>query len=84
MGDAHDRLAQRPLDAEQLVLETLPGDRVDGTERLVHEYDGRVGREAPGHADPLLLAAGQLARVTVAVARRVEVDHVEQLVDPGR
>ena len=60
------------------------GDRVDRAERLVHQDHGRVGRQAAGHADPLLLPAGELARVAVAVARRVEADQVEQLVDAAR
>ena len=84
VGDADDRLAQLVLDAEQLVLEPLPGDRVDGAERLVHQHHGRVGGEAAGDADPLLLAAGELARVAAAVLARVEADQLEQLLDPAR
>ncbi len=33
---------------------------------LVHEQDGRVGGERAGHADALLLAAGELVRVALA------------------
>ena len=66
---------------EQLVLQALPGDRVDRAERLVHQDHRRVGGQAAGHADALLLATGELARVAVAVAARVEADQVEQLVD---
>ena len=79
--DEHDRLAQLLLQAQQLVLQPLAGDGVDGAERLVHQQDRRVGRQGPGHPDPLLLPAGQLPRVPVAVLLGVEVDEVEQLVD---
>ena len=83
VGDAHDGLAQLGLDRHQLVLQPLPGDRVDGAEGLVHEDDRRVGGQAAGDADALLLAAGELAGVAVAVLLRVEADEVEQLVDAG-
>ena len=52
---------------EQLVLQPLAGDRVDRAERLVHQDHRRVGGEPAGDADALLLAAGELARVAVAV-----------------
>ena len=82
VGDADDRLAQLALDREQLVLQPLAGDRVDGAERLVHQDHRRVGGEATGDPDALLLAAGELAGVAVAVLARVEADQLEQLVDP--
>ena len=69
------------LQAQQLVLQALAGDRVDRAERLVHQQHRRVGGERPGDADALLLATGELAGVAVAVLRRVEADQVEQLVD---
>ena len=46
--------------AQELVLQPVAGDRVDGAERLVHQQHGRVGRQRPGHADALPLAAGEL------------------------
>ena len=81
VGDADDRLAQLALDGEQLVLQPLAGDRVDGTERLVHQDHRRVRGQSAGDADALLLSTGQLAGVAVAVLRRVEADQLEQLVD---
>ena len=71
------------LQAEELVLEALPRDGVDGAERLVHEQHVRVGAERPGHADPLPLPAGQLVRVAVADSGGLQADEVEQLVDAG-
>ena len=82
VGDEQDRLGEVLLEAEELVLESLPDDRVDRTERLVHEHDRRVGGQGTGHADALPLAAGELARVAIAIARRVEADEAEQLLRP--
>ena len=82
MGDEGDGLADGALDLQELVLEAVARDRVDGAERLVHEHDGRVGGQGPGDADTLLLAAGELARVAVAERRGLEPDEVEQLVGP--
>ena len=78
-----DGLAHLALQPEELALQPLAHDRVDGAERLVHQQHRRVGRQRAGDADPLALAAGELVRVALGVARRVETDQVEQLVDPG-
>ncbi|GMA18045.1 hypothetical protein GCM10025862_00660 [Arsenicicoccus piscis] len=44
-------------------------DRVERTRRLVREDHVRPGHQCPRHGDPLLLAAGELARaVTEPVA----------------
>ena len=83
VGDADDGLAEFLLNAQQLVLQPLPGDRVDGAERLVHQDHRRVRRQPAGDADALLLAAGELSWVAVAVAGRIEADELEQLVHPG-
>ena len=79
--DEEDRLAQLALEAEELVLELVADDRVDRRERLVHEHHRRVGRQRTGDADPLLLAAGELAGVALG-ERRVEADALEQLHRP--
>ena len=81
VGHEHDRLVHLLLQGEQLVLESGPHDRVDRAERLVHQQHRRVGGEGAGHADPLLLAAGQLVRVAVD-HRRLEADELGQLCDP--
>ena len=83
VGHEDDRLADVRLEAQELVLEPLAVDRVDGAERLVHEHQRRVGGQRPRHAHALLLAAGELARVTVAGLVRVELHQLEQLVHPG-
>ena len=68
VGDEQDRLGELLLEAEELVLEPLPDDRVDRPEGLVHEQHRRVGGERAGHADALALAARELARIAIAVA----------------
>ena len=64
------------LQAQDFDLELLPDHRVDGTERLVHQQDRRIGGERPSHSDALLLPAGQLRRVAVGQLR-VEPDSLE-------
>ena len=61
-------------------MRMMSGSSTNVCSRLVHEQDVRVRGERAGHADALLLPARQLAGVAVAVARRVETDHVEQFV----
>ena len=77
MGDEHHRLIEFALQTEELGLELRTHDRVDGSERLVHEQDVGVRGETPSDADALLLAAGELARVTIG-QRSVETNRVEQ------
>ena len=79
VGHEQDRLGDRLLEAEELVLEPVADDRVDGAERLVHEHDRRVGGQRPGDADALALAARQLAREAVAILGGLEPDEREQL-----
>ncbi len=81
VGDQHDRLVDPALEVEQLVLQAGPDDGVDGRVRLVHEQDGRVGRQRPGHPHPLLLPTAEGRRVAVE-QRGVEAEEVGQLVDP--
>ena len=82
VGDEADGLRDLLLDAEELVLQPVAGDRVDGPERLVHQHHRRVGRQATGHTDPLLLSPGELARVPAAEVARLQAHQVQQLVHP--
>ena len=70
VGDEHDRLAQRLLQAQELVLQLRARDRIDRAERLVHQHDRRIGGERTRDADPLALAARELGRIAVAVLTR--------------
>src|SRR5690242_4916650 len=65
--DEDHGLAHAALDADELLLQAIARDPVDGAERLVHQKDGRVGGEGACEADALALAARQLVRVAVAV-----------------
>ena len=78
VGDEQHRLAHLLLQAAELALQLGANDRVDGTERLVHQQHRRVGSEGPGDADALLLTTGQLGRV-LRRQRPVEADDLEQL-----
>src|SRR3712207_3120363 len=80
VGDEDDGLLYVLLDAQELVLEPLAGDRVHCPKGLVHEHDRGVGRHRARDPDPLLLAARQLGRVTVPVVVRVEADELLELV----
>ena len=76
-----DGLAKLLLQAQQLILQPLSGDRVDRAERLIHQKHGRVGGQRACDPDALLLATGQLAGIAVAVLSGVKADQVKQLVD---
>ncbi len=80
MGDEDDGLPNVFLDVEKLVLKTVAGDRVNRPERLVHEHDRGVGGHRPRHPDPLLLTAGKLDGIPVAVLSGIEADEFEERV----
>jgi hypothetical protein len=75
--DEDHGLVQFLLQAQQFFLQFGAHDRVHGTEGFVHQQDVGVHGESPGHADALLLAAGELAGVPVRQGA-VEADGVEQ------
>ena len=81
--DDDDGLVQLLLDREELVLQPHAGDGVHRAEGLVHEQDGRVGRQRAGDADALLLAAGHLLGEPAPEGVRVQPDEFQQLGDPG-
>ena len=65
-----------------VVAERIAGEGIERAEWLVHQHDARPGRQRPGDADALALAARQLLRQAVAVLAALEPDQIEQLVDP--
>ena len=81
VGDEQDRLAQVALQAQQLVLQVDAHDGVDRGERLVHQQHRGVAGQRAGHADALLLPAGELRGVALR-ERRVEADALEHLGGP--
>ena len=76
MGDEDDGLVQFALQTQHFGLQLVADHRVDRAERLVHQQDRRVGGQRPGHADALLLTAGQLRRIAVGQLR-VQPDPLE-------
>ena len=77
-------VVEAALNREQVLLRLGADDRVERAEGLVHQQHRRLGRERARHADPLLLAAGELVRECAARSRRVELEQVEQLVHARR
>jgi len=69
--DHHARHAQLLREIHDQAVDCGGGDRVEAGAGLVVEEDGRVERGGPGQADALLLAAGELRRVLVAVRQHV-------------
>ncbi len=63
-------LLQHRLQAHELVLHLAPDQRIERRERLVEEPQFRLHRQRAGDADPLLLAARELARDRTPRARR--------------
>jgi len=51
--------------------------QLEGSKGFIHEKDGRIGREGPGDADTLLLAAAQLVGIggTVLSGRKAQLFH---------
>src|SRR3712207_2823151 len=83
VGDEDYGLPDLLLDAQELVLEPLAGDRVDSPEGLVHEHDRWVCSHRARNTYPLLLAPRELSRVAVPVDAGVEAYELEELVDAG-
>ena len=69
MRHEHDRGAEAALDVEQVLLRLGADDRIERTERLVHQQHRRFGGQRARHPDALLLAAGELVREFAARTR---------------
>src|SRR3984893_583809 len=65
VGDEEHRLGLLVPDPLQLEVHLLARHRVQRAERLVHQQEARLEQQGPADRDPLLHAAGQLARVVV-------------------
>ena len=79
MRDVHERDPQVVLEGLQLELELLAQLQVEGAERLVEEEHLRPVDERPRERDPLLLPAGELARL--ARPEVLETDATQDLRD---
>ena len=61
MGDQDPGLVpQQPPGTDHLLEDVLPHVGVHGGQRVVQQVEGAVAVDTPGHADPLLLPAGQV------------------------
>ncbi len=61
----YDGLLQTLLQILEFPPHFAPRQRIKRAKRLVHQQDGRIGREGSGHANTLALAAGKLVRIPV-------------------
>ena len=66
VGDEDDRDAVLLPDVQQELVHPLPGDGVQGAERLVHQQQRRPGGQRAGECRPVPHAARQLVRERVA------------------
>ncbi len=83
MGHQHDRRGGARPESQQLEVEPLPAERVEGAEGLVQQQDVGLEGEGAGERDPLARATRQLGRA-VADDPGIDRDEVEQLREPCR
>ena len=83
MRHKNNRRAEPLLDPEQVVLRFCTNDRIERTERLVHQQYSRFGGKRTRNPYSLLLATGQLMRKLDAEHRRIELKHRQQFIDSG-
>ena len=66
VGDEQDGQTALPGQRLEFVVQGVPGHRVEGPERLVHQQDVGVLGESAGHRRPLAHTTGQLVRTLLA------------------
>ena len=72
VGDEDEGDAERPLQALQFLLHLLAQLQVERAERFVEQQHLRLVDEGAGERHALALAAGELARPALAVARQLD------------
>jgi hypothetical protein len=82
VGDEDHGLPHLVVQAQELELEAISRDRVEGAERLVHEHQRRVGGERARQADALALATRELRGIPLRVGG-LETHELEQLGGAG-
>ena len=75
VGDVDEGGSKLAMDALDLELQPFAQLLVERAERLVHQQQRRIEDDGTGERHALLLAAGQLARITMREFRHL--DHVE-------
>ena len=83
MGDEDHCLADLGVQAEELLLQPFTRDRIQCSEGLVHQHDGRIRGHRPGQSDTLLLPARKLSGVPIGIVNRVQPDEHQQLAHPA-
>jgi hypothetical protein len=53
--DEQNRFSQIPREPEKFAADFMPRDRIERSKGFVEKQNRRIGRERPGHADPLTL-----------------------------
>ena len=74
-----DRLPQLPGERREFALQFRSRHRIKCAERLVHQQNGRIGRQSPGDPHALALSARKLTRPPSAKLLRVEAHEPQQL-----
>ena len=82
VGDEDGGDAELELEPADLLAQLHPHLGVERRQRLVEQQHPRAQGERAGQRDPLLLAAGELVRVAVAVVGQA--DQLQQLGGPAR
>ena len=80
--DVDEGDAEIGMQAAHLELQVLAQLLVERAQRLVHQQQARLEDDGAGERHPLLLAAGELARIALAVARQM--NQLERLADQLR
>jgi len=80
--DQDDGARLRLLQAQELLLDVVTGDGIEGAERLVEQEQRRLEHHGPAQADSLLLTPGQLVWVA-GCERPRQADALHQLLSPG-
>ena len=81
VGHVEDGCPRLAVDAPDLLLHPDAQRPIERSQRLVHQQQRRLERERPGDRHPLLLTAGELARIALAVA--VQLDQRQHLLHPA-
>ena len=77
VGDEDGSLSEIVPEREELALELQASNRVQCSERLVEQEQGRIRSQGSGHSNPLPLPAGELPRIAMGELRGGQADLLE-------
>ena len=81
--DEDDGLVEAASEVAEFALKFGARDRIERAEGLVHQKNGRIGREGAGDANALALAAGKLVRAAGRQIRGIETDEAAGVLRRG-